>query len=190
MELVGDEKRIQALYCELSLEDRRNAPQFEGLWRHAEASQAVDTVRGSRWSLLNVSLGHRRDLGLSLAVITTLVILTALMSLNFWPPNTRDLQPQRQRASDISTQESTRSLVAFTPPKPISHKLASRRPTRSRPRDTIAQKAATISNWRSPTALFMNSPADRVFKSLPNLNQSVKEMESFLPNNEVKESKQ
>ncbi|HEX6729211.1 MAG TPA: hypothetical protein VF074_04330, partial [Pyrinomonadaceae bacterium] len=162
----------------------------------AEASQAIgtvhpfSTVRGGKWSLLNVPLGDRRRLGLSFAVITTLLILTALMSLNFWLQSGSDIQPQQQRASDISTEKSIRSLVTFTPPKPTSHKLASRRTTRTRPRNTIAQKALTISTWRSPTALFMDSPLDPVFKSLPNLNQSVKEMESFLPNNDVKESKQ
>jgi hypothetical protein len=196
MELVGDEKRIQALHCDLSLEDRRNTPQFEKLWRHAETSQAMGTVhpfstaRGGKWSLLDVSLGDRRKLGLSLAVITSLVIFTALMSLNFWSQSGNDIQPRRQRASDISTEESTRRLVALTPPKSTSHELATRRTTRDRRRDTIALKVSTISSWRSPTALFMDSPADPVFKSLPNLNQSVKEMESFLPNNDVKESKQ
>lgn len=181
MELVGDEKRIQALYCDLSLEDRRNAPQFERLWRHTQANEAVGTVGGGKWSLLNVLLGDRRRLGLPFAVISTLVILTALISLNFWSQNVKDPQPQRQRASDISTEESSRRLVAFTSPKPSSHKLVSRRTRRTRPRNTIAQKPLTISSWRSPTALFMDSPVDPVFKSLPNLNQSMKEMESFLP---------
>jgi hypothetical protein len=192
MELVGEEKRIQALFCELALEDQSQAPHFEKLWQRAEAKAVFSTVRGSKWPLLNVPLGHwplptalnirSRNPRLLLAVTTTVVILTALVLLAMWARSPEDLAPQQRLAADLSTQKTTQSrqLVVFTPSKP--HKLASRRPARARTKDAIVQKATIISSWRSPTALFMESPADPLLKSLPQLNQSVKEMESFLPN--------
>src|SRR5688572_1061179 len=39
MELVGDEKRIQALFSELRLEDQHTARRFEKVWKCAEAAK-------------------------------------------------------------------------------------------------------------------------------------------------------
>jgi len=43
--------------------------------------------------------------------------------------------------------------------------------------------AVALSNWKSPTAIFMESPAGSEINSLPQLNQAAKELQSFLPNN-------
>jgi hypothetical protein len=51
---------------------------------------------------------------------------------------------------------------------------------------TLAQRAAMLASWQSPTSKFLESPTGSVFNSLPQLNQSVKDLESFLP--KVKES--
>jgi hypothetical protein len=54
------------------------------------------------------------------------------------------------------------------------------------------RQAAVLSNWQSPTNILLNSPIASVLGSLPQLNQSARDLEQFLPkNNEVmKESKQ
>ena len=41
MELGGAEKRIQALFSELSLEERNHVPGFEKLWTRAEVTRLV-----------------------------------------------------------------------------------------------------------------------------------------------------
>src|SRR3982750_1057163 len=48
MKLSGDEKRIQALFCELSLEERSHVPRFEKLWSGAEAKGPAEVRRFSR----------------------------------------------------------------------------------------------------------------------------------------------
>jgi hypothetical protein len=49
-----------------------------------------------------------------------------------------------------------------------------------------------LSSWQSPTAAFLESPARPSFDSLPQLNQSVEDLKSFLPkaNQVLKESNQ
>jgi hypothetical protein len=39
-----------------------------------------------------------------------------------------------------------------------------------------------ISSWQSPTATLLSSQNDALLNSLPQLNESVKELKSFLPN--------
>ena len=41
--------------------------------------------------------------------------------------------------------------------------------------------AKAIQSWQSPTATLMDSPSDELLKSLPQLNQTVDELKSFLP---------
>lgn len=54
------------------------------------------------------------------------------------------------------------------------------------------REAAVLANWQSPTNILLNSPAASFLSSLPQLNQSARDLEQFLPkNNDVmKESKQ
>jgi hypothetical protein len=191
MEFNGSENRIRALFCELAVQDEGKAPRFEGVWRRAEATASISrsTVVGSRWPLVNTtSIPHSLRLAIGLSLIMTVVILTAF-SIDFWFRDTRSSEPQRQLATDLSVGDTSRHWVSFTLPRPRFHKAPSRR-SKSNTRDSIVQKAAAISSWQSPTKTFLESSTDTVLKSLPQLNQSVKEMESFLPNNEVKESKQ
>jgi hypothetical protein len=42
--------------------------------------------------------------------------------------------------------------------------------------------AKAIESWQSPTAALLDSSSDELLKSLPQLNQSVDELKSFLPN--------
>jgi hypothetical protein len=41
--------------------------------------------------------------------------------------------------------------------------------------------AKTVASWRSPTATLLDSQSDELLKSLPRLNQTVEELNSFLP---------
>jgi hypothetical protein len=189
MELVGEEKRIQALFCELALEEESRGPAFESVWRRAQVIAALNgpshtvrdsgwlirTVGGSKWPSLNAQV-RMSAFGLSLAAA---VLILTLFFFNWSTP----VDPQRQLTINAPTEESpatpSRQLVALTPAKKRPHKVVTRRATRAR--DTILQEVAAISSWQSPTQAFLASPTDTFLKSLPQLNQSVKEMESFLP---------
>jgi hypothetical protein len=61
---------------------------------------------------------------------------------------------------------------------------------RQRKIERPVQDLAMLSNWQSPTVSFLQFPVSPVFKSLPQLDQSARELESFLPDNDVKEFKQ
>jgi len=68
MELGGDEKKIQALFSDLSLEDQSRVPQFGHLWARAQAKK--ETAAGS--------------LGRPLAVLVSLLVTAAACSLAVW----------------------------------------------------------------------------------------------------------
>jgi len=50
MELVGEQKRIQALFSELRLADEQAAPLFAGVWNRAQA-RTLRTVRPRAFNL-------------------------------------------------------------------------------------------------------------------------------------------
>jgi len=172
MELGGTEKRIQALFSELSLEDRNRVPRFEQLWTRAETTISAPLF------------------GRSLAVMAAAVVMVAASSLVLW-------SRQSYSALNIAPlQIPTSSLpevnqLAVTTEQPRTQRQ--KRIVRRRQIESSAiSEAALLSQWQSPTQSFMESRSVPVFNSLPQLDQSAKELESFLPkNNELlKESNQ
>jgi hypothetical protein len=180
MELGGNEKRIQALFSELSFQDQSCAPRFETLWTTATAPAPVRGFSGS-----------------VIAIATALII--AACSLGAWswyrsnrspaghavgvePPtiSTPLVQEATSRASTVGTVRSN--------PRPRQKRLTRLRQTER----AVMRKAVMLASWQSPTQRFIQSPAKSVFNSLPQLNQSVQELKLFLPkNNELmKESNQ
>lgn len=162
MELDGTEKRIQALFSELALEDRTRLPRFEKLWTPTTSP----------------ALGFRR----SWAVTAAVVVIVAASSFALW---------SRQSQTVLN-------IAPLTIPTPAAPQLASivepsRSPQSSRQKRTIRRQqtnsvslneAALLSRWQSPTQNFMQSPSSVSFNSLPQLNQSAKDLESFLPKKE------
>jgi len=180
MELGGDEKRIQALFSEWSLADQKHAPEFEKLWRARELTR---TASRSRNPLL--------------VIAATLLIVAGLFAawIRYAPVQT----PIERNAQTVTPQ--TISTPVETPVKK-PEKLASvprhaqnrhRRFARQKQIErTLEQRAAMLASWQSPTGKFLESPTGSVFNSLPQLNQSVKDLESFLPKDKesMKESNQ
>ena len=174
MEFTGDEKRIQALFSELSLEDLHHAPHFEKLWPRAEANRSV--VRRSA------------------LVFVTAAILAAVCLVLTWSWYRAS---QSEQAANIPPQ-----IVPTTSQPRIQHSELSaaskdvarpRRLARRQTERTAISQAAMLSNWQSPTSILLNSPTVSVLSSLPQLDQSARDLEQFLPkkNNELlKESKQ
>lgn len=178
MEFTGDEKKIQALFSELSLEHQHYTPRFEKLWPGADASARVPVVRRFAFSLV------------------TTAIFVAVCSTATW---SWYRSSQSENAANIPAQ-----IIPATPePRPEQQLLSADsreprtvRPRRVRPRQierVALRQAAALTNWQSPTNLLLNSPTVSFLSSLPQLDQSARDLEQFLPkqnNDLLKESKQ
>jgi hypothetical protein len=181
MEFTGDEKKIQALFSELSLEQQSRTPSFEQLWRRAQANSPARPRFVSRFAMVMAAI---------LAAACLIASSSRYRSSRFEPsanippqiipsttPDTRVIQPEQflsAHSSDVHTAH---------PRRPV------RQPRIER---AAIREAAVLSNWQSPTNILLNSPAVSFLSSLPQLNQSARDLEQFLPkNNDVmKESKQ
>ena len=162
MELAGNEKRIQALFSELSLADRAGVPNFEHSWKRAETAQPVKSFSGL------------------IAVIGVIAAGVISLSIWTWSNSTADtlaIAPQQIPTSDIARPP---QINAVSDPSPARF----RRPGQKRPSERhLIREAAVLSRWQSPTQTLMESPAGVALDSLPQLNQSAKDLESFLPKN-------
>ena len=179
MELIGDEKRIQALFSELRLADKQTVPSFAAGWNRAQSR----TDRPQR--AFNFSF-----------VAATALLVCALVSLALW---SRQWQPNPDAlisVAPVTTAGPAQVLVGINevkPPTPVQKgiwvsaksyalKLAARRqPLLLAANMKAAHEAKAIASWQSPTATLLDSPSDELLKSLPQLNQSVDELKSFLP---------
>ena len=178
MELAGDEKRIQALFSELSRDDAQAAPRFEKLWREASPAQRVPPFSKPL-----------------VVIVATLIVAFAVLFVTV----SRDKAPAEQNVQNLAPQPIP-SRPASQALKPDNsepdNKVAQRRtPSHSHRRRTLArrpqrepalaQQAAMLANWKSPTENFMTSPTRSVFNSLPQLDESAKDLESFLSTKEL-----
>lgn len=184
MELAGNEKKIQALFRELKLEDERLRPGFAGVWIRvqAESPRPLPAFK------------------LSFALAVLLVI--TLFSLALWSRSWQQTPSPKQEIAAGSTNGSTNSgtvptsTSASPEPKQIAsdkprhrvqanlaaRKSAARRRANELARQAVIREALALSTWQSPTATLMQSPADDVLTSLPQLTQTVQELKTFLPN--------
>jgi uncharacterized membrane protein len=166
MELGGPEKRIQALFSELSLADHRLAPRFQQLWTRAEATKPAPSP--SR----------------SFAIAAAVVIIAAAFSFALW-------STQSQVALNIAALEIPTSALPRVTQLAVVVELPRSQPSRQKRTVKLRQTAKTVitdvallSSWQSPTQSLMQSPSSVGFNSLPQLNQSAKDLESFLPKKE------
>lgn len=176
MELVG-EKRIQALFSEQRLADEQTLPSFAAVWNRAQAK----TCRPQR--ALNLSF-----------VAATALLVCALVSLALWSrqwqrnenalvsvPPTPTAGPVRV-AAGTKDPEPKRWEQPRSSSKSRASKLAARRQALLLAANRKAtHEAKTLASWESPTATLLDSPSDELLKSLPQLNQTVDELKSFLP---------
>jgi hypothetical protein len=177
MELVGSEKRIQALFSELSLEDQSSVPQFGHLWSRAQVAKETEV----------------RSFGRPVAILVSIVVTVTACSFAVWSWYTLTAAPT------LNTARHPKEEIVEAPYIPNPVKLAPVfQPEKVQPRRhnsivhrrqadrRIANEAAVLSSWQSPTQSFMASPTGVILGSLPQLNQSVKDLESFLSkNNEI-----
>jgi hypothetical protein len=184
MELVGEEKKIQALFSELRLADEPAAPSFVGVWNRAQLRPRA------RVSPLNFSLAA-----------AAFAVFVAVVALGLWANSQRQTsQPTREIAAAPIMPPVTPASTNDEPPKVPPTK----QPTKEQPRVSRNARAArfaalqraellaarraeirdatAISSWQSPTATLLSSQNDALLNSLPQLNESVKDLKSFLPN--------
>ena len=179
MEFTGDEKRIQALFSESALDDQSHAPRFEKLWPRAETNARVPAPLVTRWAIVA-------------AAILGGVVLLATWSWYGSPPaeHAASIPPQIIPTASESRVSRPEQLVSVNSreSRPVRPRKVGQRQS-----ERIAIHQATVlSNWQSPTNILLSSPTAAVLSSLPQLNQSARDLELFLPkNNDVmKESKQ
>jgi hypothetical protein len=162
MELTGTEKRIRALFSELSLEDHSRTPHFAHLWTRAAATKPS------------------RRFSKSLAVTAAVIILGVAFSFTIWS-NSITQYALNIAPLDLPTTAASQLAAAVVDAPRSFH---AQRPKRiARPRHTdrdVVTEAALLSNWESPTSSLMGSPSSVSFNSLPQLNQSAKALETFL----------
>jgi hypothetical protein len=176
MELIGEEKRIRALFSEVRLADEQTAPSFAGVWNRAQTKTVQST----------------RALSLSFAAATALLVC-ALVSMAWW---SRHWQ-QRHNAVIGNVPSKASSTVEVVQPannlEPVKvtqqGAIYKPRPLKSAARrhavlvaagEKTLRDAKTIASWQSPTATLLGSSSDELLKSLPQLNQTVDELKSFL----------
>ena len=181
MELAGSEEKIRALFRELKRVDQHVAPEFIRVWNRAQAT----------------SPGSSRIFRISLAVATALLVIT-LSSLVLWSQNwQRSEQPNPAIATGPTTPGSTPAPPPGTPeptllgvveppnrvkPTRWDRKVAARRHADLKARNPSLREAVAISSWQSPTAMLLQSSADNVLTSLPQLDSSLTNLKTFLPN--------
>jgi len=191
MELVGEEKRIQALFSEVRLADEQTTPSFVGVWNRAQ-SRTVRTPRAFNRSF----------------AMATALLVFALVSLAWWMNRSQPRQqaavatvPSKATDGPNRTSEGQKSVVKpLTARQPAPGLLAGagerlRAPKLATTRHQSVQVAVNkiavskkelrdakaIESWQSPTATLLDSTSDELLKSLPQLNQTVDELKSFLP---------
>ena len=178
MELVGEEKRIQALFSELRAEDGSLVKPFATVWNRAAAK----------------AVAPRHRFSLSLVYATAVFILIAISSVAVWRGFWRKSQPGDQANNRVmspnsfSKQKPTGPGIVRTedgPPrivrKPVHQSLpAPRQVALSSANKKAASEAAAISKWQSPTTALLRSPSDEIFTSLPQLDENASELKSFL----------
>lgn len=169
MQLAGREKKILALFCELSHADQSITPRFEKLWNRAQTTNPKAVRSFSR----------------SVAIIATGVVIAVAGSLALWLrfKSVETAPSAVGKTESISTPVEQKVLVANNPKK-------QKRVTRQRKsRLVVTTEPVTLSRWQSPTAILMEPSSNTLLKTSPQLDQSVRELESFLPI-EAKETKQ
>lgn len=141
--------------------------------------------------VMNISVGsarrhYERGKKRLRAVTAAVVVLAAVSVFALWSKyqsiqNALNIAPLEVPAQS-QPQLSHVAVVVESPrpPRPHQKRLARLRQTEN----IILSDAALLSSWQSPTQNFMQSPSSVSFDSLPQLNQSAKDLESFLPKKE------
>lgn len=176
MELVGEEKKLRALFSELKAADERLAPRFARVWNRAQV--APRRIRAFNPAFVGV----------------TALLVCALVSLAVWSRYSSQTQPPTVAVGNPTPAHTTTARVTdnsgnhstpgVKPSNAVStsgtNKPVRRNALLARNRK-LTRDAKAITSWESPTTALLSSPSDEVFGSLPTLDQSASDLKSFLP---------
>ena len=189
MEIIGDDKRIRALYSETRFADEQAAPSFTATWKRAQAR----------------ALKPQRAFNLSFAVATALLVFV-FGSLALWSKyQTRpaaytafaNLAAADLKSKTVNSEPTVKLVEQVTNPPQIKIRRTSAAQRNALMLASAARKAEKkaeaeakeLASWQSPTASLLSSSSDSLFKSLPQLNENSTEMKSFLPNRDNEKEK-
>lgn len=172
MEIIGDDKRIRALFSEVRFADEQAAPSFASTWHRAESH----------------TLKPRLALNLSFVAATALLIF-ALASLAVWSKFSQRSLPANEAFavahadSAFNRAQLTNEVQPATAEikKPFVRTLVRKQSLMVARTRKAAEEAKQIASWTSPTASLLSSSSDDLFKSLPQLNENATDLKSFLP---------
>ena len=176
MEIIGDDKKLRALYSETRLVDEQVTPSFSATWHSAE-SRAKQPRRTFTFAFASA-------LALVIFAVATFVIWSKYSP----PPQTYSAFATVAAANlALPNNRSKETTQAALPVNRLvrlrANKLAAQRQQLLAAETRKAEKEAKeIASWQSPTASLLSSSSDDLFKSLPQLNQNANELKSFLPN--------
>jgi hypothetical protein len=189
--LNGEDKKIQALFCELKREEKRTSPLFAKTWNIAEAEFHRRGSSRLRFQLTSNLLRFAT----AILVVSLFLAATVLM-----PRYLRLPRQPRQPKPDYAEQEVAAAPGATSedPPRsgrvpanreePTDRRVAIRRSVRvKRSQVASAQRARLLeqnglSGWQSPTAKLLRSAGDEFIRFVPQMNESAAEMKKFLSN--------
>ena len=171
MAFTGEEKRIQALFEEMRLDDKCIVPPF---------SRLVRTTTGSGSSFVRPWI-NLRLVGFAATVVVLLCLLTA-RTFQYFRPRSNDGPAKaavRQNISDPPIADNRRNNNS--PKSALSvRKLRIGPSIKSRSARSRLPLHNSLSQWRSPTMSLLLMPGNQVFGSVKQLDRSADEMKTFL----------
>lgn len=189
MELSGEEKRIQALFHEMKLEDSGFTPSFARIWNTAQAGFDLAELRLAR---------PQNPLTLLRLITAVFVISFVLTAVALWARHSQINEPSKDPVAGqlpsnpvvaperSAARENVASSSGGTRLNRRTSKAGVRRLVNANTRvlTTTARAAhgSALSNWQSPTAALLRLPGDELLRNLPELNQSTEELQRFLSN--------
>ena len=181
MELVGEEKRIQTLFRELRLADEHVTPRFAAVLGRAQSRSfaprsAFNLAFVAAMALLVCAIASlvwlSRQWQRSLTSNSAVVAAVPITGIDSAPIGVNQTATVVATSGPNHHSDSKSGLMKL---------LAHRRAQALAARRAEIRDAAAISSWQSPTTALMRSPVEQVLTSLPQLNESVNALKSFLP---------
>ena len=178
MELDGEEKIIRALFREMKLEDDRATPAFVREWRREPSRPARMRFGRVAFAVAVVSV----------ILVSTMLLLRHLLVVTPLPNEvTEQFEMNSERDHKQSSRSDVRGLVDDEARTAKISSLKRRWSDRSRRHARLTsslrkrkQEPFFLSEWQSPTNAFLRLPGADLLKPLPQLNQSSRELGSFL----------
>ena len=173
MNLNGDEKRIQQLFAEMSLDDQRRAPEFAGVLAAANPGMARSQNRARPWRF-------------AMTVATLGAALLIAMAIIVRPSKPQGAAARDDQASAPAVKPEAPPSVGPSQPGIEAPSVEPRRVVikharHRRPSNQMELAMKSLFAWRSPTASLLKTPGDELLRSLPRLGESLKTIRSFSP---------